>query len=1647
MEKTVSDLLPVIYLAFSNDQDAYLESLKEEAKTLFDILYPLQESRQYEVFREENVALDDLFTGFRRFRKRIQIFHYGGHADGGHLRLEGNEIYSHGLKALFDTLDSEVKLVFLNGCSTKSQVEELLDSGIPAVIGTKAKIEDKAAVEFSQQFYQELVSGSTLKSAFDVASAYLLAKAEHMERPTVVFRDYTQEWDQITQEKEELPWGLFIAKEQEGMLNWRLVEKERSRSIDYDSLKSVSFEDPTQQQNSQTYQINQYLLSPLGNAIQKWDQDFELNPAEQEHGLLDSGAFPRPILSPLERLLVEQGPMMEFSLDRLRQLVFTYHESTRFLAYTFLEQLIQTINRIDAHLSDSNVILTRFLSMTDTQNRTLDFLQLANEIDKIFRDHELDPWLREGLDVLKAFEEQKELRTIHVFMQKLLPLTLPETPDMPEELDLLCQQAEYCLGKLLEQMTFFIRYHLIAIDHDPESSTPRGLDLLDPSEFVSLPGLDKEVQGSIRLVRNNPQTIFTTDPALSLDMSYLLGVSIEEKAPPRLAILEYQSHTGSLHYRISEVRSENPPARRSIDGKESNGENGAFSLGEEIILEASHPSFIDFRPLLELTVVLQPPKRFRYANYNADAPDGEDHLDIMPDVRAFANLIASTDLAPPLSIGLFGDWGSGKSFFMGKLREEVKRYEDRAKQDVERASKSFLEQLKSVSDPSQRIRKILQLFPEADPQIPQLQTWIKRWKDHKDNSALRNLSGVFAHEEGNVIKTIREGILKSHSAAEVKKVLQGRQEIVASQLVTQLVEQKPTPAALDLLQELIEWNGRKERGFCRNIAQIEFNAWHYIDSNLWASLITNILEDLSTYVGNQSNEEKIELQLYRELATTQLMREEVQREIEVKEKESEEIQEELTRLQKEKAEVERKLTNVTFTDALSLLLNQEEGVSETETTSDDGPGPKESKNLMVARKGEKGVSEQEGTGTESMLEREASTLVREIESRGTKILQDLGISSPQADDQSSEQLQTFKLNARHATEQLQALEVDVKTSWSRWTAWKKVFQEMSPKSKWILLALFVVPLLAIGSLLKLFGSLGWLIPLAAFFSDGLVVVRKLWNNITTAVDRLDQAHTRLDQLKLIASKAQQDQIAELQLQLEVNRTKLNSKQAEEATYRMQIAKLKASINEIERGKRLSAFIEKRLLSNDYQQHLGVISLIREDFEKLSTYLQTQSFYAKVANRMYELNQASKGSEDIESPDPFDRRKINSIDRIVLYVDDLDRCPPDKVVQVLQAIHLILAFPLFVVVVGVDVRWISRSIIKEYGTMLAQPHKLSQPQAVGHLKEQSEFSLHFQSNATPFDYLEKIFQLPFQLNKMSNASKEFFMGKLLETDMKQAKSSGLQKPNKEAQSSASDKKETAEIVVPGAKPAKETSKTILQTKTSSPPSENPKKKAEGKQTVSQASSPVFRDPASTPKSQKLERVFLKVREIQFIKAMAPILSNSPRTVKRFVNVCRLIKSHAIWGRPQRILDGKISEYETMIFILALVTGIPAFTRFLFDELEARLEKESTNARKTSISDGKTFSFEDLLKELKQKLEDQDRLSQILQNRHYLEQEDFMEEWESFQKLWGEDETHSGLIPEEDEVNHQLIEDFSQKPLQSLKPLFQTAVRFSFRFTEY
>lgn len=113
-----------------------------------------------------------------------------------------------------------------------------------------------------------------------------------------------------------------------------------------------------------------------------------------------------------------------------------------------------------------------------------------------------------------------------------------------------------------------------------------------------------------------------------------------------------------------------------------------------------------------------------------------------------------------------------------------------------------------------------------------------------------------------------------------------------------------------------------------------------------------------------------------------------------------------------------------------------------------------------------------------------------------------------------------------------------------------------------------------------------------------------------------------------------------------------------------------------------------------------------------------------------------------------------MDRIVLYIDDLDRCNEEVVVKVLEAIHLLLAFELFVVVVGVDPRWMHNALENKYSKQLKN-HNGIKP---GHNENETDAGI---DSATSYDYLEKIFQIPLSLNEIDPEGKS----KLIDENLK------------------------------------------------------------------------------------------------------------------------------------------------------------------------------------------------------------------------------------------------------------------------------------------
>ena len=101
-----------------------------------------------------------------------------------------------------------------------------------------------------------------------------------------------------------------------------------------------------------------------------------------------------------------------------------------------------------------------------------------------------------------------------------------------------------------------------------------------------------------------------------------------------------------------------------------------------------------------------------------------------------------------------------------------------------------------------------------------------------------------------------------------------------------------------------------------------------------------------------------------------------------------------------------------------------------------------------------------------------------------------------------------------------------------------------------------------------------------------------------------------------------------------------------------------------------------------------------------------------------------------------------IDRIVVYVDDLDRCQHEVVVSVLETLKLLVSLPHFVVVVGVDSRWLFRSLELHFRDLL------------GEGDEDEAWA------ATPQNYLEKIFQYSIVLRPIGGAGFASLIDQLL-----------------------------------------------------------------------------------------------------------------------------------------------------------------------------------------------------------------------------------------------------------------------------------------------
>jgi hypothetical protein len=730
----------------------------------------------------------------------------------------------------------------------------------------------------------------------------------------------------------------------------------------------------------------------------------------------------------------------------------------------------------------------------------------------------------------------------------------------------------------------------------------------------------------------------------------------------------------------------------------------------------------------------------RLSGFSTDRASGDDLLGIQDEVNALAVLIAARTVVPPLSIGLFGEWGSGKTFFMRQLRNAI--------DDLAREARA-----------ANRMQRDLPIY--------------------------------------------------------------------------------------------------------KNIVQIEFNAWHYVEGNLWASLVEHILDNL--YPGKETSvSQTLQKELISKLAEEKALSRAASNAVDsakaaatIAKGDLEDAQRNLDEKTKELAKLNAEHVGKDF-----LLAGAHQPVLDALTQ------------LNLTAVGSKAV-ELEG----------ALRQIHSVLGRGQRFLAPL----------------------MHA-------------------------KDRNRRFIWLLLSLLGVPLMTIlvRFVLQMLGSsvadiYAYAAGLATLIGSGVPWLKQQAEWMSRRLDEAEAAQKKFDEEMAKQSAVHVQKVTQAEQKLRELTAALDAAQQKHAEAKAREAAADAELKAATAGRLLANFITDRAASSDYRKHLGVLALVRDDFEKLSGLIEEDNWALSPEDPL-EPSRA-RGQQRYASLAEEEKDKDKRINRIVLYIDDLDRCPPNKVVEVLQAVHLLLAFPLFVVVVGVDARWIKRSLQARYHQLLHVSGKSPDGEDNAGL---------LLGSATPNDYLEKIFQIPFWLRPMDASACDRMVRGLLQTSIKHP-DEGI----RQAAQSVQPVKEPAPELGSAA-PTPAAAAAAKEKEAASIQEDSPSQDLSGSPSAAAAtpsvSAVVGKDMDSAPALQAVYPAFKSLEttqeELDFMSRLAPVLGRSPRALKRFVNVYRLIKTGLAVHEARSFLQPNetLADYQAVLFLLAVDTGMPLLAREFFSFME-------------------------------------------------------------------------------------------------------------------
>jgi hypothetical protein len=275
---------------------------------------------------------------------------------------------------------------------------------------------------------------------------------------------------------------------------------------------------------------------------------------------------------------------------------------------------------------------------------------------------------------------------------------------------------------------------------------------------------------------------------------------------------------------------------------------------------------------------------------------------------------------------------------------------------------------------------------------------------------------------------------------------------------------------------------------------------------------------------------------------------------------------------------------------------------------------------------------------------------------------------------------------------------------------------------------------------------------------------------------------------------------------------------------------------------------------------GVVKAAKDPVAQWITTLFCDSDYGRQLGYMEDIKQDLTSLEGRLHKDGDPDKAVT--DRILILIDDLDRCEPGKAVEVLQALNLLLGFDSFIVCLGIDARIITGAVEKHYEGLLGA------------------------AGASGYEYLDKIVQIPFRIPEPTRDEILGFMAQQLGDPEESEASRARRLAAAQAQVRSSDGHGDA------ADSAGEAA--------SDAPADPDTRDAADPEGSAEAADP---QPSVVPATDAREPVPFTWDELQAFVQLGDYLRPNPRHLKRLVNVYRLVRALARSARTPEplILD--------------------------------------------------------------------------------------------------------------------------------------------------